>query len=113
MSGDKAGTVYVKVVVKNVESNTQNIVSDTVYALFPAMHFSSSGPKTNGTAFNYQGEASALNRNTGEAFVLRNGVFTGLLCQLVDALRNSVTVVTCRMLYITAEGTRVKIEVTP
>lgn len=112
MNSDNAGTMYVRVVVKNVENNTQESVSNTVYALFPAVRFTGRGQKNNGTAFNYRGETSALNPNIGETFVLRNDVCAGSLCKLVEVLRKSVPVVSCRMICTTKAGIRVKIEVT-
>ena len=112
MSSDNAGTIYVKIVVKNVESNTQNIVSDTVYALCPAARLNSIRQKNDDTAFNYRVETTSLNANSGEAFIPGNETCAGLLCRLVEALRPAMTVVSCRMLYVTAEGIRVKIVVT-
>lgn len=112
MNSDNAGTMYVRVVVKNVEDNTREAVSNTVYALFPAVRFTGCGQKTNGTAFNYRGETSAINPNIGETFVLQNDVCAGLLGRLVEALRKMVPVVSCRMICTTKAGIRVKIEVT-
>lgn len=112
MSNDKSDVVYLKVVVKNVENNTLKIVSSTVYAVFPAMRFTGSGQKPGGTTFNYQGEKFALNPNIGESFVLQNEVCVGLFSKLVEVLRESVPVVSCRLIYPTEAGIRVKIEAT-
>ena len=113
MSGDDAGTIYVKIVVKNGDGNTRENASNAVYALFPAARLNGVRRKNDDTAFNYRVDTTSLNRNGGEALVPRDEVCAGLLCKLVEALRPAMTVVSCRMLYITAEGIRVKIVVTP
>ena len=112
MSSDNAGTIYVKVVVKNRDGNTQENVSNTVYALFPATRLNSIRQKNDDTEFNYRVETKSLTPNSGEAFILGPENCTDLLCRLVETLRPAMTVVSCRMLYITAEGIRVKIVVT-
>ena len=112
MNSDKSNATYLKIVVKNVENNTLKIVSRTVYTVFPAMRFTGSGQKPGGTTFNYQGEKFELNLNSEEAFALQNEVCVGSFSKLVEALRKSVPVVSCRLIYPTEAGIRVKIEAT-
>lgn len=112
MNSDKSNAIYLKVVVKNVENDTLKIVSRTVYAVFPAMRFIGSGQKPGGATFNYRGEKFELNLNGEEAFALQNEVCVRLFSKLVEALRNTVPVVSCRLIYQTEAGIRVKIEAT-
>lgn len=111
MNSDKLDAMYLKIVVKNVKDDTPDIVLRTVHMVFPAMCLTSSGKKNDDTVFNYREETSSLNRHTGESFVLRNDIYNAL-GTLIEALRNSVTVVSCRMIYTTKAGIRVKIEAT-
>ena len=109
MSCDKLDAMYVKIVVKNVKDDTLDIVSRTVHMVFPAMHLTSTSQKDDDTVFNYREETSLLNRHTGESSVLRNEIYNAL-CVLIESLRDSVSIVSCRMIYTTKAGIRVKIE---